>query len=149
MRSLLPVVVLAEHADDALGGAALKAGAQEYLVKGTVSAELLGKVVSYAIERHSTQEQLRKSEQFFRSSLDSLSTHIAILEPGGRIVEVNRAWLEFAEANGAEKACVSTGLTKPCAPFPVSTLRYPGLSPAITGKPTAIASSKTIPKLSP
>ena len=40
------------------------------------------------------------------------------------------------------------GASNPSFPF-VMTLRYPGMSPATTALPEAIASSSTIPKLSP
>jgi diguanylate cyclase (GGDEF)-like protein len=40
-------------------------------------------------------------ERLFAAALDSLSVHIAILDPEGQIVEVNDAWRRFALANGA------------------------------------------------
>lgn len=43
-------------------------------------------------------------EHLFAAALDSLSVHIAILDPAGRIVEVNDAWRRFAVANGAPDA---------------------------------------------
>jgi PAS domain S-box-containing protein len=39
------------------------------------------------------------SERFARSTLDALTEHVAILDETGKIVAVNRAWREFAEAN--------------------------------------------------
>jgi PAS domain S-box-containing protein len=42
-----------------------------------------------------------ESELFARATLDSLSAHIAIIDGSGAIVEVNKAWRKFAEANGA------------------------------------------------
>jgi len=53
------------------------------------------------IEKIRSQEVLCESELFFRATLDALSAHIAILDDGGVIVSVNRAWLEFAGANSA------------------------------------------------
>jgi PAS domain S-box-containing protein len=49
---------------------------------------------------HAT-EASRKSESFAFSALNSLSAHVAILDEAGTIVLTNRAWREFAEANGA------------------------------------------------
>ncbi|QIN77651.1 PAS domain-containing protein [Rubrobacter marinus] len=40
-------------------------------------------------------------EFFARATLDGLSAHVAIVDGSGTIVAVNRAWREFAEANGA------------------------------------------------
>lgn len=46
------------------------------------------------------REQLTASEDFLRSSLDALSSHIAVLDEEGTILTVNRAWVQFAQANG-------------------------------------------------
>jgi DNA-binding NarL/FixJ family response regulator len=46
----LPVVVLSEHDEDELGLRAVRAGAQDFLVKGT-DAYALGRALRYAIER--------------------------------------------------------------------------------------------------
>ena len=56
-----------------------------------------------------TEEELAKQEavaarDFFQTTLDSLSAHIAVLDDQGRIIMTNRAWVEFAAAGGAEPA---------------------------------------------
>jgi PAS domain S-box-containing protein len=99
----IPVVVLTGNDDQAAGVAAVKAGAQDYLVKGKVTADLLARVFEYAVERHQHQESLRASEHFLRSTLDALSAHIAILASDGAILAANRAWCEFAVVNGAQR----------------------------------------------
>ena len=48
------------------------------------------------------------SEILARATLDSLSAHIAIVDGSGVIIMVNRAWREFAAANGA-RSNVSEG----------------------------------------
>ena len=50
--------------------------------------------------RKETEDSLRKSELFFRSTIDALALHLAILDEEGRILAVNRAWRDFATANG-------------------------------------------------
>ncbi|MEP7338655.1 MAG: PAS domain S-box protein [Acidobacteriota bacterium] len=50
-----------------------------------------------------------KMEELARSTLDALSLHIAILDQAGTIIAVNRAWREFARANGAVDKKVSEG----------------------------------------
>ena len=47
----LPVVVLTGLADQEVGLAAVNAGAQDYLVKGKVTGEMLVRAIRYAIER--------------------------------------------------------------------------------------------------
>jgi len=51
-------------------------------------------------ERRSAQFALSKSEAFSRGVLDSLSSHIAVVDKTGLIVEVNKAWDQFAKNNG-------------------------------------------------
>jgi signal transduction histidine kinase/CheY-like chemotaxis protein/HPt (histidine-containing phosphotransfer) domain-containing protein len=43
---------------------------------------------------------LRESEQFARATVDALPAHIAILDNNGAVLATNRAWREFAKANG-------------------------------------------------
>ncbi|MDB5299440.1 MAG: luxQ 3 [Phycisphaerales bacterium] len=50
-------------------------------------------------KRTSAEEVLRRKEQFARSTVDALPTHIAILNGSGIIIATNRAWREFAAAN--------------------------------------------------
>lgn len=56
----VPVVVLTGVDDDELAAAAVEIGAQEYLVKGSVEAEVLVRTVRHAVERHRLQDALRK-----------------------------------------------------------------------------------------
>jgi serine phosphatase RsbU (regulator of sigma subunit) len=66
LRSLLQhypeaaIVVLTGLADEYLGAEAVRAGAQDYLVKGVVSGETLQRVIRYAIERRRWDEAQRQ-----------------------------------------------------------------------------------------
>ncbi|MDH3598787.1 MAG: ATP-binding protein [Candidatus Tectomicrobia bacterium] len=65
----VPVVVLSEDEDDALGLQILREGAQDYLVKGRCSRETLAHALLAAIERQQVHEALvrsRRSEQVAR-----------------------------------------------------------------------------------
>ncbi len=53
------VVVLTGQSDEHLGEAAVRAGAQDYLVKGQVTGPRLDRVVRYAVERTRAQETQR------------------------------------------------------------------------------------------
>lgn len=56
----LPVVVLSGMADETLAVRAVREGAQDYLVKGRVDADLLARTLRYSIERNrSAKEHLR------------------------------------------------------------------------------------------
>ncbi|RKH89391.1 PAS domain S-box protein [Corallococcus sp. AB045] len=50
--------------------------------------------------RKRAEHARHESEKFLRSTLDSLSTHIAILDGRGAIIAVNAAWKRFARENG-------------------------------------------------
>ncbi len=51
-------------------------------------------------ERKRVEVALQESERFLRSSIDALSAHLAILDEAGTIISVNKAWKDFADANG-------------------------------------------------
>lgn len=67
----VPVVVLTGTDDDQLAAAAIEAGAQDYLVKGSVTPEVLVRVVHHARERHDMQSALQVREHRFRAMAES------------------------------------------------------------------------------
>jgi PAS domain S-box-containing protein len=67
--------------------------------------ELLG---ALGREQDARQEEARRSQDRQRT-LDSLSAHIAIIEETGTIVAVNKAWRDFARANGAAAQSYTEG----------------------------------------
>ena len=50
-------------------------------------------------ERKSAEDDLRKSEALNRAVLNSMTSNIAVLDPGGRIKTLNRAWQDFVLSN--------------------------------------------------
>jgi serine phosphatase RsbU (regulator of sigma subunit) len=60
LNPALAVVVLTGLADEHLGEQAVRAGAQDYLVKGQVDGHLLHRVVRYAVERARAEETQRQ-----------------------------------------------------------------------------------------
>ncbi len=70
----------------------------------------LCRVVASDISEHKRIEKaLKESERFAQSTVDALTTHLAILDETGTIVAVNSAWRQFARANSANSACVAEG----------------------------------------
>ena len=59
----LPIVVLTGLDDAALAVEAIRAGAQDYLVKGQIDGALLTRSLRYAIERRQIQEDRKKLEE--------------------------------------------------------------------------------------
>jgi len=63
---LIPVVVVSGASDRDLALAAVREGAQDYLVKGHFDGSLLAKTVSYAIERKLLERELHRTQQLAR-----------------------------------------------------------------------------------
>lgn len=55
----VPIIVLTGLSDEGVGIEAIKNGAQDYLVKGQIEANLLKRALYYAIERKKVEEKLR------------------------------------------------------------------------------------------
>src|SRR5215212_1503291 len=74
--------------------------------------ELLG---ALGREQAARQEEARRSEDRQRT-LDNLSAHIAIIDETGAIVTVNKAWRDFARANGvaAQNYAVGANYLRAC-----------------------------------
>ncbi|MFZ5917279.1 MAG: PAS domain S-box protein [Chloroflexota bacterium] len=66
------IVVLTGLDDEELGLRAIEAGAQDYLVKGQVDANLLSRALRYAVERKRARDRLCQSEERYRSTLENM-----------------------------------------------------------------------------
>jgi PAS domain S-box-containing protein len=65
----------------------------------------LGERAFVTREARDSQAALLESKRFLRSALDALSSHIAILDERGAIIEVNAAWNRFAAENHCLGGC--------------------------------------------
>jgi diguanylate cyclase (GGDEF)-like protein/PAS domain S-box-containing protein len=108
----IPVIVLSGHDDDELAIAAIRAGAQDYLVKGQESppARFI-RAIRFAIERRRTQERnedlLRAKEDRWRTLTHLAPVGIVEIDEAGRCVFAND-WV--AEITGrAREALLGTG----------------------------------------
>ena len=88
----MPIVLLTNRVDESLALRALKAGAQDYLLKEKVMSSVLPRVIRYAIERKHSKQALHKSEAQFRELFDGTSDLIQSIAADGRILFVNHAW---------------------------------------------------------
>jgi signal transduction histidine kinase/CheY-like chemotaxis protein len=112
----MPIVVLTGNQDEGVGIAAVQDGAQDFLIKGQTHRSQLSRVIRYAVHRHSAKEKMRESERFLRSTLDALSSHIAIIDASGEILAVNKAWREFSNVKSGHvlRCCESTNYFDLC-----------------------------------
>ncbi|GAB2838225.1 sensor histidine kinase [Ferruginibacter profundus] len=58
-------------------------------------------IVRDITERKKAEAALKESEVFNKSILTSISSHIAVVEQGGAIISVNKAWEDFSDKQGA------------------------------------------------
>jgi len=54
-------------------------------------------------------DALRESERFAKATIDALESNLCVLDEQGRIIAANRAWRDFARANGGDYARLSEG----------------------------------------
>lgn len=92
----IPIVVLTGFDDEDFALEAVATGAQDYLVKGQITAQLLLRTICYAIERGQIVRQLQDSERRFRGIFDQTFQSMRLLTPEGIILEVNRTTLDLS-----------------------------------------------------
>src|ERR1700681_3138927 len=81
----VPIVVLTGLDDEALAVKAVRAGAQDYLVKGRVDGDLLIRSMRYATERARAVEALERREEHYRSLIENSLDLVSILNFDGTI----------------------------------------------------------------
>ncbi|MDX2343488.1 MAG: response regulator [Acidimicrobiia bacterium] len=97
----VPIVVLSAHKDDHLALRAVRRGAQDYLVKGTVTADALARSVQLAIQRHHAENRVTPGQSTAATDLPATAPDtaegpaaIAILDKDGAVL--------FAEEDAAD-----------------------------------------------
>jgi len=83
----VPIVVLSGFDDEALAVEAVQQGAQDYVVKGSMSSSLLVRCLLYAIERKQAAEAL----QFTQFAIDHAGEAALWMGPDGKFLYVNDA----------------------------------------------------------
>jgi diguanylate cyclase (GGDEF)-like protein/PAS domain S-box-containing protein len=82
------IVVMTGLDDEAFASELVQAGAQDFLVKGSVDARWLARAMRYAIERKRAEERLRLAAQVFESTMEG----IVITDARNQVVSVNPAF---------------------------------------------------------
>jgi two-component system, cell cycle response regulator len=73
----LPIVVLTAIDDERIGLEAVRRGAQDYMIKGEVTKELLARSLSYAIERKHLEEELKQVHERFQVLLKERTAELS------------------------------------------------------------------------
>lgn len=87
----IPIVVMTGLDDEALAAQLAQAGAQDYLVKGSMDGRGLLRVMRYAIERKRTEIDLRRSEAKIRALYEAVPDLLLFLDRDGRFVDCKLA----------------------------------------------------------
>lgn len=87
----LPIIVAGDADDETVALEAVHAGAQDYLVKGQLTAGWLERSIRYAIERHRTDTALLYAEKKYHSVFDNLVEGIFQTTPDGNYLMANAA----------------------------------------------------------
>jgi PAS domain S-box-containing protein len=95
-----PIVVLTADGDRSLAVAALREGADDFLLKTELTARALSRALRYSIERTQYRAALAATEARAGAVFRSIDSMIAIVGADGTLLEVNDAWSRFAEATG-------------------------------------------------
>ncbi len=85
----LPVVVLSAIKDESTAIDAVHAGAQDYLVKGSIDGNLLIRSLRHAIERQRLRVALQESESRYRLLADNISDVVWVADEKGEIAYVS------------------------------------------------------------
>ncbi|HUG39755.1 MAG TPA: EAL domain-containing protein [Longimicrobiales bacterium] len=105
----VPVIALADPADEATALKAVRAGCAEYLLKGELYHTAVTRAVRYAVERaraerrrERTEHALTESEQRYRSLFEQSRDAIYMTDRNGEVTDLNGAALDLLGHDGDE-----------------------------------------------
>lgn len=86
----IPIAVLSFRKDEKLALQVIKAGAQDYLVKGSLTEGALARVIRYSIERKKLEESSKKAQERFQTIFKKAPLGIALINfQTGKYYNVN------------------------------------------------------------
>lgn len=101
--SSTPIAVLSFRDDEKLAIKAIKAGAQDYLVKGNLTEGVLARVIRYSIERKRIEESNRKAQKQFQTIFEKAPLGIALINlQTGKYYDVNPKYASITGRNVSE-----------------------------------------------
>ena len=127
----IPVIVLTGNDDQELAVAAMRDGAQDYLVKGQIGGSLLARAVRYALERKRTSEEAAQTAREWQTTFDATRDAIWILDQNHRVLRTNKTAESYFKRPCSEmlgKSCweIVHGATEPLPECPFVRARQSG-----------------------
>ena len=83
------IILLTGFQDEEQAAKAVRAGAQDYLVKGKANGELLVRSIRYAIERKQAEQTLHESEERYRSLAETSPDMIFVIDRQDNVQYIN------------------------------------------------------------
>lgn len=77
------------------------------MVRAVIS--LAGVGIGGMLQSHRAKAAIKASERFSRVLLDTVNSHIAVLDGAGKIIFANEAWHAYARVNGADPRSTGVG----------------------------------------
>ncbi len=90
-----PVIVFTGLSNEAVGSAAVMAGAQDYLVKGQIEKNLLSRSINHAIERKQSTVAIQAALSEWSACFDAMSDGVSIHAVDGTILNANKTLFEL------------------------------------------------------
>ncbi|THF85870.1 response regulator [Deinococcus sp. KSM4-11] len=95
------VIMLTGLGDERVAVSAMRAGAQDYLVKGQLKAEDLWRAAANAVERRSLERDLRREQQRSQAILDSVTDGVLSLDRDLNVSYLNPAAEQLLDVRAA------------------------------------------------
>ncbi|KQC08163.1 MAG: hypothetical protein APR62_05345 [Smithella sp. SDB] len=80
MAPRIPIIVQTGLSDEDIAIRAVKAGAQDYMIKGQMNSALLCRSILYSIERKIAEDALKQSEMQYRLLADNMKDQVWLLD---------------------------------------------------------------------
>jgi response regulator RpfG family c-di-GMP phosphodiesterase len=108
----VPILVLTADGAVSARHRALAEGAKDFLIKPLDELEVLLRIhnlLETSFRNELLESKVKEAQRFMLSTLDALSSHVAVLDNDGNILTANRAWQQFSAANGGDAFSCGVG----------------------------------------